>query len=328
MNFDISKDKEFVPTSEKKKYIISTKRNKIDVPYISVQDGYIGKEIAARIFYKDQLKRIWYCPSKDGLFILERYGIMDPHSAQKLRESTLKKIVETLFEKKGWIIYREPSLMEFKPDLLVKKENFSIIIELKAYHGTLICREAEIAQTIKYYDKLIKIREQNLNIFAIKKTSDGKLISEAIKIDILPKVLLITSGMLISEDFFKFLKTGTENEDLDELVEIKYKELMSKINNIDGFDQRDAYGIYKTAIKKWKKISWDHFFLISNFFYDPLTDWEKILSTEKSNIILISSESFLSILTQENLKHEIKLFELLQKTPLEEIMIDPTILKV
>ena len=328
MDFDISKDKDFVPSSEKKIYTISIRKNKLDVPHISVQDGYIGEEIAARIFYKDQLKRIWRGPPKDRRFILERYGIIDLQSAQNLRESALKNIVETLFEKKGWIIYREPSLMEFKPDLLVKKENFSIIIELKAYRGTLICREAEIAQAIKYYDKLSSICELNLNIFAIKKKIDGKLIPELIKIDNLPKVLLITSGMLISEDFFNFLKRRTENEVFDELVEQRYKELMSKINNFDALDQRDAYGIYKSAIKKWKKISWDHLFWISNFFYDPLADWEKVLSTDKSNIILISNETFLSILTHENLKQEIKLFELLQKTPLEEIMIDPTILKV
>ncbi len=241
------------------------------------------------------------------------------------RESCLQNIVENLFEKKGWTIYNRPSFSGITPDLLLKKDEEILVIELKAYPDTIICGEAEIGQVIKYYDNLCNLKKRGGTIRASKKIKErGIRMSDYLKIDTIPKVILITSGKLNYRNFYDYMENLKSDDNT--LIVKHYKELMEALPSPrEALDFQDAYGIYKSNIKKWEKLSWEHPFRMLELSKIHVKLWDKYLADD---IITIPSNIFHDILCHENLSREAQSFRLLQDTPLEKIMINPLCLEM
>lgn len=306
----------------------------IKVPNLSMQFGNINGINAIRYYYKDRVK----CIKRGELHPespfwdrnLTYFDIHSPDHANSFRDDCLRDIVERLFNKKGFYCCTQPYFSEFRNDLLVHKEDFFFIIELKAYLHDVICGEAEIGQAIKYYNTACENSEYKVRFSAIKKqphrfkngffwwTKELDLQT----IDKKPKVLLITSGNLRSQEFLDFIKKDSDRKDFDKMVIEHYKMLQDKIMNKDGLDDRLALKIYKTAPQKWRKIYWSHPPKIYQFQYEDIHKWESILCKTDADIILVPSEIFYYILQEEYLGREVRYFDLLQNTSLEELMID------
>ena len=228
-----------------------------------------------------------------------------------------------MFKKKDWTVYTNPYLLNTTPDLIVQKGDSNFIIEIKAYSHSIACGEVEVAQAIKYFD-----RASYMYYSKAKFSGHNSKTSNYIEMKSLPKILLITSGDLQAENILDFINGKIDTiEDLNKLVYQHYEGLRNRIVERESLDNCDAYGIYKYAPKKWDKASWEYPFRITTLKECDMKNWLEVLLTEDFDIFLIPSEIFAEILNHEGLQEELSIFNVLKYTPLEELMIDRTILQ-
>lgn len=323
-----SKTAPFRPVSKKTRLKMD---NKPKTPTIFIyQKGYINDKIALR-FYKKENKQekvfktlvalkegSW--KTKDDLSIwdiIRDLGGQDPERAQKQREECLMQIVSSYFRKLGFSIEIEPNLNQNTPDMLVIKGKHSCYIELKAYFSKTIVGEPEVAQLIKY--------------FAIAK-SDPEL-SAKIAINQInpPKFMLIHTGNLIP-----FQKNSLVNGEIRKIqsedsrikfIKKKYRIYLKKLgrpNNMESFDTRN---IYYNAWRKVKKYSIDLNYSPNVLQLEEPKSLDKLIEdTNGYDMILIPSEIFSQILSLSKLKYEKMKFELVQKTWLERLIFDRSII--
>ncbi|KKM69614.1 hypothetical protein LCGC14_1449000 [marine sediment metagenome] len=329
-----------MPDSERKPFTYHMiEEPSIEVPHITVQIGWIDDIMAERIYYKDRLiwiKRGSFPPytSIESLRMNLSWDIINPYNAVRLRKECLRKIVENLFYKKYYDCYKDK-----ESSLFVHKKDFFFIIELNAYFHDIICGEAEIARAINFYDEVCESSSYTVKRvfwpmvnpkfksyfrgrkdFFVRQQLDLKTLEKK------PKLLLITSGDLRSQEFLDLIQQDADRKDFDKMVFDRYTELQEKITNTDGLDDRVALDIYRTGIQKWQRFSRIPAPKMYQLQVEDIEKWEVIVYKTDADIVLIPSEIFYYILQKVHLWREVQYFDLLQNTSLEELMIEPAIL--
>ena len=245
MNKDNEIHDEFTPIEEKKAYLIpdvykaSSKIKKRFQTKISFHRGYKNGKCAMRFFFDDKIivtriskKTDWkkyralemYDDRYLGDFGLQRYN-----TAQKQREQTLEFIVNEIFQNLNFQVEKNP-LHPYEPDLIYKKNNSLLIIELKAFHKNTVCAEPQFTQILKY---------------ALAGTKLNKNLKK--------RFLLITSGELIPLKDTGFLQ---DKMDINAFVKKRYDKLLKHLWNPEYIDDYERRGMYYSYYKNfWKKIS-------------------------------------------------------------------------
>nr|WP_147663011.1 hypothetical protein [Candidatus Prometheoarchaeum syntrophicum]QEE16130.1 hypothetical protein DSAG12_01959 [Candidatus Prometheoarchaeum syntrophicum] len=266
--------------------------------------------------------------------------------ARSLREFALKWIVDQFFSEKDYITFDEPILDTVNPDCLevpatlghkilqmskdidISKDTNnpskiftnsmmeidlkdSFFVEIKAYHQTSIVGEKEVLQTYNY---------------AIR---GGK-------------ALLITTGTLSDLKALELLNDQDQHKDHDfstgyvpeiyknfvQTVKRNNRKLIKSINFKQGQDSYDTMGIYISASNKLEKM---HKYTINwpaKIEYTKLATPDSILKFLHSDdkLGLIEPKAFHKLLLSYKLNKAAKLFTHIQKSLLEEIIINPALL--
>ena len=147
---------------------------------ISYEFGLLNGKHAVRFYIDGEIESIRTISKihTGRNFKLYNSGGQTLHSVRRQREKCLEVIARAFFEKLGFKVKLKPRLGKFHPDILIKKEDLTCFIELKAYHGSYICGDREISQVMKYYREITKLAEKNKDFSKMK-------------------VILITSGTSI-----------------------------------------------------------------------------------------------------------------------------------
>jgi len=235
-------------------------------------------------------------------FRIYKVGGQTLHSARRQRENCLESIVRDLFTAYGFKVSMKPKLGIYHPDMLLKKDELTIYMELKAYHGSYICGDVEISQAMKY----------------CREVKDLKLDAQ---------VGLITSGSLILlEDSF----LNNSNRDPIHYVSEFYNKLIiphSQLRSLDDKSQRD---IYSHAVNKFKKNFKDGFPMINVKFLSrkQVQSFPSCLSlTQKYDVILINYNRLMSLLKLAKLSRSVHKLKVLKEKALENLIINGRILK-
>ncbi len=278
---------------------------------ISYQFGYLNKKSAVKFYINGDFESIRPINKKntDRHFKMHKCGGQTLKSVRRQREKCLELIVKNFFEKLGFKSKLKPKLGIYQPDMLIKKEELTCYIELKAYHNSYICGDTEISQIMKYYREIVK------SIKTDKEQSNTK-------------ILLITSGSLIdySESFLSH-----PNKDPVEHVTSYYKELIIPKSQMKTLEQYSSRDIYKNAAKKFIKNYRSGFPPMSPFFvnkenFSSFTSY--LMSTQEYDLLAINSEVFYKLLKKENLMNEAHKFKLLKEKEMERLVIYGKILKI
>ncbi len=277
---------------------------------ISYEFGILKEKHAIRFYIDGDFESIRFINKKvtEENFKMYKSGGQTLWSIRRQREKCLELIVKKYFESYGFKVKLKPKLNIFKPDILIKKENLVCFIELKAYHESYICGDAEISQVMKYF----------------RETTNSK---KSLKLHSKPKFILITSGSIINfQDSF----LNQKNVDPVQYVSLYYKKLIiprSKIKKQDDFSKRD---IYNQASKKFKT-NYSNGFPLINVRFLKMNQTQNFPSCLFSNkdyeVLLIGSHVFSNLLKHINLSREFHKFKLLKEKDIERLIINGKILK-
>lgn len=311
---------DFKPIEPKKRYKIPdviNRTSKIRTRFhtkITFQRGYLNGQCAVRLFLKDKIVDTRVCSNTDwnsfdyieisNNLYLKNFGFQKHSSAQKQREEALCFIIQDLFKALNFEEVENP-FDSYTPDLVFKKGNCLLIIELKAFHKDTICAEPQINQIIKYA------------LASIKLDSNFK-----------KRFLLITSGKLIPFGETAFFQEGN---DIATTVRNRYQKLLKKLWNPTDLDDYERKGMYYNYFKNfWKKVKslpWD--LDIDNrveFYMKEISnkeDLDEFLDMEGE--ILVGSISYIGlqqIFKTLNKNQLNNLLKLLRSTPLEMLIIN------
>ncbi|MHA1732969.1 MAG: hypothetical protein ACTSU5_13565 [Promethearchaeota archaeon] len=306
----------FRPTSKVLPYKIHFKNFSIGTS-ISFQRGLVGAKAALRVFLDG---KVYSTKTSDKIdtwedfntltaaHVLELFGGQDLASAQNQRERCLSDIVCSLFGKLGFETETEPNLGHKTPDIYARRENLAWYIELKAYFGRLLCGEPEIAQALSYWTLSDEKQRK-----AVKRGARQQFA-------VTPKAMLVTTGRLVGRKDFALFKPNAVKR-----VRSKYFALANKIGNPKNLDDRDANGIYRSAYKKLGKLKYKKNGRVY-WLYRP-EEFRVILEKPKrTDVLAVPARSFAKVLEAEGLDGERVYFTRIQRTPLEKLIIDASIL--
>ncbi len=281
---------------------------------IALQKGVVGDRAALRIYVdrkivatrQSETVKIW--DDLEGEFgpeTLHAFGGQSLFEAQNQRETCLTKVVGNLFTKLGFEHEIEPCLANKTPDLLVTRKDLGWFIELKAFFGSFICGEPEIAQAMEY-TRISK-----------NECAEGKL--QQFKVP--PKVMLITTGRLVSRRDVAFRKRGNAKNH----VRSRYFGMIKRLSKSKTLDDRNAMGMYRGAVKKFEKKKFNP---EAHIYW--LYKWEEFMdfleNPDKTDGLLIPERSFRQILHHNDLHDENQYFNRIRNTPLEHLIADKSLL--
>jgi hypothetical protein len=181
------------------------------------------------------------------------------------------------------------NITHFDPSIMKS----SIFIELKAFHESTYVTEKELLQAYNYAKK-------------------GE------------KSILITTGTIDLLDIFPF--KGNFKELLEKTQE-KYQILAKSVDLSLGQDSFDTRGIYRSAHGKIAKME-QYYASWGEIKFQTLQNLQDIQNFQNSTaeFAILSPEIFKEILHAQKMDHLMGLFDSIQATTLEEIMINPTLL--
>lgn len=301
---------EFNPTSNKKQYVDYSLGYKFKT-LISYELGKVKGKPAIRFYIDGKIESVRGISKKitEKNFKMYKCGGQTLHSVRRQREKCLELIVRAYFEKHGFNVRLKPTLLNYHPDIMIKKDNLIIYIELKAYHESYICGDVEISQAMKYYREIAKIKNNN----------KGETNS---------KVILLTSGALI-EYQNSFL--GHPHNKPIQYVESYYKKLIiprSQVKTLDEYSRRD---IYKQAALKFKKNYGNGFPQVKVKFLNEIKRQQFplcLFSNDTPDVLIIDPNNFYKLLRKDNLLKESYKLKLLKEKEMERLVINGKILKI
>lgn len=306
----LDKKQEFKSTSPRLRYIDYSLGYEFKTS-IFYEFGQLKGKPAIRFYIDKQIESIRTVSKKitKRNFKMYKSGGQTLKSLRRQREKCLELIVRAYFEKLGFKVRLKPKLLNSNPDMLITKDNLTVYIELKAYHESYICGDAEISQVMKYY------RE----IASMKQGKEDKTTT---------KVILITSGTVIDfqDSFLDHL-----NNDPRQYVESYYKQLTIPKSQVKSLDDSSRRDIYKQAARKFKKNYANGFPQMKVVFFENkyVQDFLSYLVSNKNyDVLVISSDNFYKLLRKAKLTRESHKFRLLNKKEMERLVINGKILKL
>jgi hypothetical protein len=245
-------------------------------------------------------------------FDIQAYGGQDMNAAQMQREECLQEIVKSLFEKLGFTIEIEPQLDRYTPDVLAKKDDLEIYIELKAYHRHNIVGDPEITQTMKYFEMANRVHEKNTE----KQNGHG------------PRAILFTTGDLIKKE-----DSYLSNPEKNAYRHVKkfYKKRIAPRKYVDSMDKFTSKMMYIHAHKKFKKNRKMGFRKMDVHFPEDLREQyfpDFILAPSKYDVLLLDAEILYNMLKREDLRQEAHYFRLIRQARLEKLVLNKNILEM
>ena len=318
-------DQDFQPISKKRPLKLT---NKWATPTgIAYKKGYTAKDgyIALQFFRNNKLintlvsktDKSWKSKHENIWNLIQELGGQSPDHARSQREIALTGIMDTYLKSIGYTSTEQPQLNETTPDILAIKKPYSCFIELKAYFGTTIVGEAEVAQIIKYYN--------------IVKSTAGIMKSYGLDNSVPPKFLLITTGKLPSMEknsiFNGDLKELDEEKQL-EFIKNKYKTINKKLGYARTLEGRDTMFIYKYAYDKFKKqIKYKYEIPPRVEQINRPRKLDKFIeNSDDVDMLLIPAGVFSRILWLSNLRKEQDYFERIRKSWLSDLVLDKNLI--
>lgn len=305
---------DFEPTSKKYKFV-DRYQKAYQNTRIYYQHGKKNGRKAVKLFFDGDHIATRYKTRKyrTSGFDIQAYGGQDMNAAQMQREECLQEIVKNLFEKLGFSIEIEPQLDRYTPDVLAKKDNLEIYIELKAYHRHNIVGDPEISQTMKYFEMANRVHEQ---ADESKRNNHG------------PRAILFTTGDLIRKKDSYLSHPGKKPY---KHVKKFYKKRIAPRRYVDSMDKFTSKMMYIHAHKKFKKNRKMGFREMDVLFPEDLKAEhfpEFILEPSKYEILLLDADFLYDMLKSEGLRQEAHYFRLIRQARLEKLVLNCNILKM
>jgi Holliday junction resolvase len=322
---------QFRPISEK---LLLKMDNKPGTPTdLYYQKGFVNNKIALRFFKEQMIIKTLVSKSVKSWETFEGANIWDvivelggqrPFKAHFQREDSLTNIVQNYFQKLGYTIQKQPKLGENTPDLLVTKGKDLAFIELKAYFGKTYVAEAEVAQILKYF----ALSKQD-PVFKAKVES-GEINT--------PKFLFITTGKILSIEKNSLLNGELLKLSVKEQIEFikkKYRKYVRELGAARSLEARDTRSIYCFAHQKYEKYQMDSnwccpavYQLQSPISLDLLIENKSNISNQIYDVFLIPAHVFSETLKDAGLLQEQAIFNKIQDTWLERLIVDNNLIKI